>query len=169
MNRTELEACMEEVMAECKALKIPISGKIDPQIYINRRAKSRFAACKREAGKECYKIEVCESLLGTDRMTVKSILAHELLHTCCGCYNHGDRWKFYADMMNRNYGYDIKTVTTYEALGLKAPDKKKTIRYMVVCQRCGKKIYRQKKSRLITNTSDYRCSCGGRLKAYKAE
>lgn len=150
-------------MRECMALNIPISTNIDPNIIINRRARSRFAACKRK-GAYLYIIEVGEALLQAERCAVKNILAHEILHTCYGCYNHGKRWKFYADKMNRTYGYHITTTTTYEELGLEVPDRKKTIHYVIVCQKCGHKFYRQKKSKLVTETDQYRCKCGGKLK-----
>ncbi len=168
MLKQEVELCMNEVMRECMALKIPISTDIDPNIIINKRARSRFAACKKK-GSSPYIIEVGEALLGSDRMVVKNILAHEILHTCYGCYNHGKRWKLYADKMNRAYGYHITTTTTYEALGLEAPERKRTIHYVIVCQKCGHEFYRQKKSKLVTETNHYRCKCGGRLKCYICE
>lgn len=165
MNKYEVEVCMDEVIRECMALKIPISACIAPNIEINRRAKSRFAACKKkESG--LYIIEIGQALLHADRFSVKTILAHEILHTCYGCYNHGKRWKTYADKMNRSYGYQISTTTTYEALGLERPEKKASVNYVIVCQSCGHKFYRQRKSKLVTETEQYRCKCGGKLKCF---
>lgn len=160
---------MAEVIEECKALKIPVSDRIDPHIRINTRAKSRFAACKRQKifDEQHFIIEVGSALLRTDRQKVKTILAHEVLHTCYGCYNHGSRWKSYAGRMNRDLGYEIKTTTTYEELGLTAPERKVHIRYVITCTRCGRQFYRQKKSKLITNIRHYRCQCGGKLTCEK--
>ena len=161
---------MKEVILQCNTAGIPISKSIDSEVRINKRAKSRFAACRKEKGYFGTKfvIEVGEALLQLeDIWKLKSILAHELLHTCPGCYNHGVKWKTYADIMNQMYGYDIRTTSTYEELGLTAPQKNREIKYVVICQNCGKKFYRQKKSKLITNVNKYRCQCGGVLKAYK--
>lgn len=165
MDKQDIEICMDEVIRQCTNLKIPISPFIDPNIIINKRARSRFAACRKK-GDSLYIIEVGEALMKADEYSVKNILAHEILHTCYDCYNHGKRWKFYANKMNQAYGYHITTTTTYEALGLETPERKKTIRYVIVCQNCGHQFYRQKKSKLVTETSKYRCKCGGILKCY---
>lgn len=171
MNKREIESCIQELIAECRECKIPVSGKIDPEVRINKRARSRFAACKREKGLngETYKIEIGEALLTAEEKVIRTVLAHELLHTCRGCYNHGSRWKKYAYQMNQNYGYRIKTTATYEELGLKAPERQKKINYMITCQKCGKIFYRQKRSRLIANITQYRCRCGGTLEYRKIE
>lgn len=168
MEKHEIERCMHEVIRECTSLKIPISTNIDPNIIINNRARSRFAACKKK-GTSPYIIEVGEALLKADVFAVKNILAHEILHTCYGCYNHGERWKLYADKMNRAYGYHITRTTTYEELGLETPEKKRKVHYVIVCQKCGYQFYRQKKSKLVTETHQYRCKCGGHLKCFYAE
>ena len=127
MDKKEIEFCVQELIKECRNLKIPVSRKIDSKITINKRARSRFAACRREKGikGEIYRIEIGEMLLAADKKVVRTILAHELLHTCRGCYNHGTKWKEYAFKMNQTYGYKIKTTATYEELGLEAKKRKK--------------------------------------------
>ena len=169
MNKKEIESCIQELIKECKDLKIPVSRNIDPEIRINRRARSRFAACKKEKSLigDIYQLEIGESLLDAEESVIRTILAHELLHTCRGCYNHGPRWKEYAFKMNQTYGYRIKTTATYEELGLKAPDQQKKIRYVITCQKCGKNFYRQKCSKLVKNINWYRCQCGGKLTCKK--
>lgn len=171
MSKIEIENYIKEIIEECRNVNIPVSNRINPEVVINRRARSRFAACKRESifAMVDYTIEIGEALLKADEESVKNILAHEILHTCSGCYNHGELWKQYAAKMNREYGYRIKTTATYEELGLEAPEKKKKINYIITCQKCGNVIYRQKKSKLITHTSLYRCRCGGKLVCEKAD
>lgn len=161
MKQQEINALLQEVISECKAIHIPVSNNISPDIFINKRAKSRFGACRKtRAG---FVIELCHPVLETDVNNIKNIMAHELLHTCRGCYNHGIRWKAYAERMNQAYGYNITTTTSYEQMGLEKPEKKIQYKYLVQCRKCGKQIYRQKKSKLITNTNRYRCTCGGKL------
>lgn len=163
MTKEDIEIYMAQIMEECCAIHIPISRHINPKVAINTRARKRFAACRKAKDSSNYNIEVGEMLMQADIKLVKSILAHEILHTCQGCYNHGKRWKRYADEMNRAYGYEISTTTTYEKLGLDEPEQKMQINYVIICQKCGQKMYRQKKSRLITHITEYRCKCGGKL------
>lgn len=192
MKQQQLEALLQEVLSQCRNLKIPVSDRIIPEVIINRRAKSRFASCRKVwinnmvddsfnginkqhknvvySNKPAYSmqrnyflIEICEAMLDASEQEIKNVIAHEVLHTCYGCYNHGKRWKSYAVKMNKIYGYNITSTTTYEKLGLKKPEKKIIYRYKIQCQKCGKTLYRQKKSRLITNTGQYRCKCGGKL------
>lgn len=200
MKQQYLKALLYEVLSQCKEIKIPVSDRIIPEVIINRRAKSRFGACKkvyvnnsgtssihnrnrrRKKGGEAYsskpvypvqlhyfQIEICEAVLGADEQELKNVLAHEVLHTCYGCYNHGKRWKEYASMMNNMYGYNITSTTTYEKIGLQKPEKRVVYRYKIECKKCSKVFYRQKKSKLITNPERYRCTCGGRLKCTENE
>ena len=67
---------------------------------------------------EYYHIEVSEFILGCDPEKIRGVLAHEILHTCKGCYNHGNMWKEYAAMMNSAYGYNIKRTSSNEEMGI---------------------------------------------------
>jgi len=169
MEKQELEIYLQQVIQEAKALNLPVSKRIDPLIRLNRRAKSRFASCRTETNRPgaVYTIEVGEALLRSTGTTVKGILAHEVLHTCPGCRDHGSKWKAYAEKMNEAYGYTIKRTSTYEELGLEAPQKNREANYLLICRKCGRQIERQKKSRLVTHTGEYRCTCGGKLDCYK--
>ena len=86
--------------------------------------------------------------------------AHEVLHTCPGCANHGPAWKGWAAQMNRAYGYCIQTTDTHQALGLVD---QRPVRYLVVCSRCGQRLSRMKRSPLVDHPERYRCPCGGVL------
>lgn len=165
MKQNELNKLLQDVISECREIKLPVSNFIEPEVLVNRRAKSRFGSCKKTAGG--FTIEISEFMLETDRQRIKSILAHEVLHTCRGCQNHGKKWKLYAAAMNKAYGYDITTTTSYEKMGVENQKQEKDYKYLIVCQSCGNKIYRQRKSKLITHPSHYRCKCGGRLKCYE--
>lgn len=178
MKRYNLEALLQEVLSQCKELNIPVSDRIIPEVDVNSRAKSRFGSCrkvwKNKEGKYCRKavspldkhwflIEIAEAVLDADAGDIRNILAHEVLHTCYGCYNHGKRWKSYAEKMNDIYGYSITVTSSYEKMGLERPGKQPEYRYVIECRRCGRRFYRQKKSKVVTATNRYRCSCGGKL------
>ena len=59
---------------------------------------------------------------------LKNTIIHELLHTCVGCMNHKAKWKFYADKVNRAYGYDdIKRTSTADEKGVKEVIRKRKV------------------------------------------
>ena len=88
-------------------------------------------------------------------------LAHEVLHTCPGCRNHGALWKEYAARMNGAYGYAISRTGTREALGVADV---RPVRYRLVCERCGQEFCRSRRSPLVDHPERYRCRCGGVLR-----
>ena len=166
MKQQELNSLLQNVIAECKDIKLPVSNNIEPEVLINKRARKRFGACRKTA--KGFKIEISSFMLEADRAHIKNILAHEVLHTCRDCQNHGKKWKTAAQKMNTAYGYQITTTSSYEKMGLEKPqeDQQKKYKYMIQCRKCGMTIYRQRKSKLITHTNHYRCKCGGKLKCY---
>lgn len=154
----QFDELLPQVAQEAKALGLPISDRICPHVQINRRAVSRFGCCRLE--KEGYVIELAEGLLTASEAACRQTLAHELLHTCPGCQNHGPLWKSYAQRMNQAYGYQIARTGTWQALGLPeaAP-----VRHLVVCQACGRIFRRSRASALVCHPERYRCQCGGQL------
>ncbi|QIB67914.1 SprT family zinc-dependent metalloprotease [Aminipila butyrica] len=159
----------KSVLQEARALEIPVSNKIKDKITINRRAKSRFGCCKKitKGRQESFEIELSYRLLDCGEKAIKQTLAHEVLHTCPNCDNHGALWKKYAACMNKNYGYHIKRTDTAENLGiqedpqLKRPPLKET--YILLCKNCGSRISRSRMSSVVKHPSRYRCRCGGKL------
>jgi len=158
MEEQELDAALAEVIAQARALGIPTAGSIDPHVRVNRRATGRFGCCRRVG--RTYIIEAAGRLLAAGEEAVRETLAHEVLHTCWGCKNHGERWKSYAGRMNEAYGYHISRTGTWEAVGLSDPKK---VNYLLVCRRCGQEFRRTKASSLVRHPERYRCRCGGEL------
>lgn len=159
MNNTN--KLLQEVIAEAKAARIPIAENIMPRVKINSRAK-RFGQCKNIGGR--FEIEVTKRLLFAEENVCKEVLAHEILHTCKGCMNHGNSWKRYAGIMNNTYGYNIARTASCDSLGMK-PIK---ANYIVKCKGCGAETTRIKMSKLITHTGVYRCSkCKSKLERVK--
>ena len=164
MQQQELNKILQDIISECRAIKLPVSNFIEPEVLINKRARKRFGACKKTT--KGFTIEISEFMLDADLVHIKNILAHEVLHTCRGCQNHGKKWKVMAQTMNAEYGYQITTTSSYEKMGLEKTEQQNQYKYMIQCRSCGKIIYRQRKSKLITHTNHYRCKCGGFLKCY---
>ena len=159
MTQGELDELLARVIAQARAVKIPVSEHICPQVRLNRRARTRFGCCIRQGG--AYIIELSARLAGEGtQAAVLQVLAHEALHTCYGCSNHGARWKGYAQRMNAAWGYHISRTDKFEDLGL---EDDRPARYWVVCTRCARRMARMKRSPLVDHPERYRCQCGGTL------
>ncbi len=158
MDGKNLDIMLSQVISEARSLSIPVSRHIAPQVVVNTRARTRFGCC-RSLGRQ-YVIEVAAALLSAEAQAIRQVLAHEVLHTCPGCANHGQQWRHWADVMNRAFGYRICRTHSPEALGV---EDVRPVRYLVVCRSCGKSIPRMKRSSLVEHPERYRCKCGGTL------
>lgn len=164
MEPKYIDALLARVIAQARAVKIPVSSEISPNVVLNSRATGRFGCCIRKNGR--FTIELSSRMLEAEEHAVMQTLAHEVLHTCYGCSNHGVRWKGYAARMNAAYGYEIARTGSCEKLGV--PDTKK-VRYVLVCTQCGARITRSRRSRLVDHPEYYRCRCGGKLERVEVE
>ena len=169
-EQEEINQLLKDVIREAEAVRIPL-GKIKRNVRVNARAKRRFGCCRsvqNAFGVRQFEIELSQKVLACEDKKIKEILAHELLHTCSGCQNHGKKWKIYATTMNHAYGYAITTTTSDAAMGLpetEARYRRESYRYILQCQGCGAMIRRKRASRLTQYPQRYRCAkCGGKLK-----
>lgn len=158
MTREKLDALLMQVIEQARSLSIPVSSAIAPHVEVNTRARTRFGCCRSRGGR--HTIEVAAALLEAEEAAVCQVLAHEVLHTCPGCANHGSRWQRWAGIMSRQFGYHIQRTDSHEALGL---EDTRPVRYVVACRQCGTRIPRMKRSPLVDHPERYRCRCGGAL------
>ncbi|WP_099203767.1 SprT-like domain-containing protein [Scatolibacter rhodanostii] len=165
--QTELDEMLYKQIAFLKQLAIPISEKIVPQVKLNWRTKSRLGCCIKkqdvftiELSATCFKPEFVQIYPDLPQQT----LLHELLHTCQGCSNHGRLWKYYANIVNQQTGYNISRTVKYQNEENETP---KEYTYLLQCQNCGQKIGREKLTKVIAKPNLYRCKCGGKLKRIK--
>ncbi len=159
MTQEQLNALLEETRQALLGLGIPVSKKIDPVLRVNTRAKRRLGCCYYVSGG--HVIEVSASLLDRPQL-LRETLAHELLHTCPGCRNHGERWKTYARQAGTALGYAIQRTVPVE--GEAEPLRHEEIKYILECQSCGARIGRMRMSKAVKSPWRYRCSCGGKLR-----
>lgn len=166
MEKEELYLLTKQLILELKEIGIPVSKNIE-KVSINTRAKSRFGACKvrkNTLGERNYTIEISSEILSCEIKDISSIIIHELLHTCKGCFNHGKKWKIYSALVKEKLGYNISRTQSYESLGLNKPDEKEGIKYVVKCSGCGAEFPRKRLCNLVKNPHNYRCSkCGNIL------
>lgn len=172
-EQENINRLLQEVISEARKLSIPLE-EILPEVKINPRARRRFGCCRCErgsGGRICFTIELSKKVLACKEEKIKEILAHEILHTCPDCQNHGKKWKIYAGMMNQAYHYEIRTTTTDRAMGLpenQETEKRETVRYFLQCQGCGAVLVRKRACPLTHCPERYRCAkCGGKLKILK--
>lgn len=154
----DCDKLLREVAEEARALGIPLADRVDAHVRINRRAVTRFGCCKYQEGG--FVIEVAQKVAEGPERSCRETLAHELLHTCWGCRNHGKRWKAYAQRMNEAYGYRIARTSSNQQLGVAET---RPCKYLFRCQDCGTEFRRYRASRMTQCPERYRCRCGGRL------
>lgn len=154
----DCDALLEEIVEQALRVGIPVSPKLDPRVRINDRAVSRFGACKYQNGR--YYIELARRIAEGPEESCRSVLAHEVLHTCWGCRNHGKRWRSYGQKMKAAYGYDICRASTNEAMGV---GEVRQYRYLLQCEKCGAEFGRFRASSLVRSPRKYRCKCGGEI------
>lgn len=154
----DVDALLARVIGQARAVGIPVPGDIDPHVTLNTRAVARFGCCVRR-GPVC-RIELAARLIQAGEAPVLETLAHEVLHACRGCRNHGEHWRAYAQRMNEAYGYRIQRTATWESMGLAD---EKPVRHLLVCESCGREFRRARSSPLVEHPERYRCKCGGHI------
>lgn len=158
------------------AIGIPVSSDICPEIRLSK-ATSWYGQCQQNRvykGKR-YKfiISISEYHLQSSERAIRNTLIHELLHTCPGCLNHGPKWKAYADIVQRRFGYNITRAggdkDTDSAIEAARKEKRAgyQTQYLLICTGCGQEFLRYRKSNLVLHPEKYRCKCGGTIKREK--
>jgi len=161
MRNVDLNELLKEVINEARDADIPVPFNIDKEVIINKKAKKRFGCCHKV--NKIFQIEISEFVINAPIKKIKQTLAHEVIHTCDGCFNHGGLWNAYIHKMNAIYGYDIKRLSSYENLGIESEKPEEKYKYIIRCENCGAVIYRKKRSRLVNDINSFRCKCGGKL------
>ena len=159
-----------------KKLGVPVSQEICPEIRFSK-ATSWYGQCQQN---RVYKhrryrfgISISEYHLQSSERAVRNTLIHELLHTCQGCLNHGPKWKYYADLVQREMGYKILRCggdkDRNDAIEVARQEKRDARRpkYILICAQCGHEFQRYRKSNLVLHPEKYRCKCGGKIKHKK--
>lgn len=162
-----LASLMDTCIGQMRAIGIEPSRQIFA-IRENRRAKKRLGCCKvvKERGRTGFVIEVSSIMERCSDEVLKDVIFHELLHTCPGCLNHGQKWKSLADRINRACGSHIRVrADSSQIPGLPREEEEPKYKYEIECAACGVRFYRMRRSRVVDHPEYYRCSrCGGRLR-----
>lgn len=138
----------KKVMEMLDVIDVPYGEVIEWKV--NTRAKARWGqACvlKTVRGKNKYGININIDLLDERNPVeaLQSTIAHELLHTCPKCMNHGELWKRHARLVNDCYPFlNIHTVSSAEEKKVVYQRPEVGPKYEIVCDGCGKKFYYRK-------------------------
>ena len=133
---------------------------------VNTRAKCRLGQCRVVDG-DLFDINISEAVLkdDIDNQIALDVIMHELLHTVKGCFNHGAKWKKYAEYIKWKLPqYNIRRVATKGDAALIIERKEPVYKFILRCTKCGQEIKRQKETKVVINYKRYRCGkCGGKL------
>ncbi len=155
------------------------------EIKLSNRSKKRYGICKQEEPDEAtryiekigrkrlikyqrykkHKIEISTWVMQLNKDIIKNTIIHELIHCIPNCNNHGKEFKKYANYINKNLGYTIKTTGNkredYQKSNLEYQEEA-DYKYKIKCKNCGQEFYRKRISKNFTQK--YRCGkCGGKL------
>lgn len=114
------------------SLNIPYDRNVS--VKYNGRISRKWGYC-RKLPQGHFEISV-SVVLGEDDApdkAIKSVIFHELLHTCPGCMNHGKKWKEYARVVSKITGVRIRAVSDAESMKIKE-------KYIVKCRKCKYKM-----------------------------
>ncbi len=144
---------------------IPISVCICSEIKLSS-AKTRWGCCKQiqSRGNTFFQISISESCFNEpDYLSfIKNTMAHELIHTVKGCFNHGSEFKKYA-LIAKDAGYDV-TVSSRSSIEKSDDEKFNEAKHVLKCVKCGEMYYRLRFSKKRGYINKIRCGkCGGKL------
>lgn len=155
------------------SIGIPVSAELCPEIRFSK-ATSWYGQCQQNRGyngrRYKFVISISEYHLKSSERGIRNTLIHELLHTCPGCLNHGPKWKSYASIVQKRFGYNIIRAGGDKDAdsAIEAARREKRAgyqtQYLLVCTKCGQEFPRYRKSNLVLHPEKYRCKCGGKIK-----
>lgn len=134
----DLNKLFEETLQDVKNAGIKPGNILS--VTSEKDGRKEWGRCiKRDGG---FDIKISSRVLcdDIDDMGAKDTIAHEILHTCDSCMNHGKLWKLYADAVNATYPgkYHIRVSNTPEQKGIEF--KEDDYKYIFQCDNCGKKM-----------------------------
>lgn len=144
MTTATLESIYNQVNADFLSLGIR-TGNVT-KLSWNGRFKNVNGRCKRRGDE--YQIEISKMFL--DRPDeVRKTMAHELLHTVEGCFNHKDMFKGYGNILKKK-GYHVARLANY-----KFDDD--DYKYVMRCKHCGQLIRQHRMTRFIKDPAGWKC------------
>ena len=150
MANAALVVLLENVKEDFRAAGIK-PGRIREVSFSRRLTRSR-GNCRRESD-GLYSIHISSRLTEHKDLIVET-LAHELLHTVDGCFDHGPQFQELAARLEL-FGYHIQRTYEPEAFEVEG-------RYQFRCSNCGVIVNRTRRSSFTEHPEHYiHKGCGG--------
>lgn len=108
IEQKRVERVFNKLEVDLKCWGVPISSKIKQDIRRVSRKDCYAVTTMLEGG--YFRISVSELIwkeYAIPAEAIRNLLAHELIHTCPGCFNHGKEWKKWVKMLNAEHGFKI--------------------------------------------------------------
>lgn len=135
----------------------------------NGRIKKKEGYCCYSHVTNMFEINISKVLLNISKEEILGTLAHEIIHTVEGCFNHGSKFLCIMDILNKNENIKItvtgskhETINALESVGKLSS----MYKYEAYCTKCGKHIkYISKGNANIVKHPEYyyHKECGGSL------
>lgn len=159
-NEVEQSICKgNQILKEC--LK---NNYIEPHIYnieFKQKSKSYWAKIGKNSKKHSgyfLRIGGLFNLIPDEKIAkirLQSTIIHELIHTIPGCMNHGEKFHYICNLVNKIYPqYKLQTSTGAEDFGIQLEERKP--KYVVKCNNCGKEYLYFKKPKY--DLTKYSCT-----------
>lgn len=147
-----------KVKSEIEQLGIQV-GKIKPSVKLTSN-KTTLGTCNKLNNSD-FDFEIRITKYIANEQALKNTIAHEILHSVKGCFNHQKKWKAMAEKVNSKYGYNITRLGDNSEANVKP-------KYIVVCKNCGLEYKYFKKGKVIkyleANSKNIKCGkCRGEL------
>lgn len=161
---TEFDVLQE--IKECVKLLVAlgIEGVAENTYSVSfRNYTTKFGACHRDRyNKRFFTIKLNKLMLDNcNSEQVHNTIMHEVIHSVDGCFNHQDKWKRIADLVNRNYVYSPisrvgRDTDLTNAINQYSLEKGY---YKITCDKCGSSWTRRKKSAIVKGCQNGTCKC----------
>jgi predicted SprT family Zn-dependent metalloprotease len=125
---------------------------------LNKTNKRTLGKCRKWMG-GTYEIYLNPMLLEMSDQLIKDVIAHELIHTVEGCFDHGFEFKKQMGNVNlncNNYKVEVRTTSNEWK-------EKRKYKYKLTCKKCGAVVYRNKLIHRYIKSGGYTHKCGGDL------
>ena len=156
---TRFDELLNVVKADLKGV-VPYSENITSKVLLlSNRNKRTLGRCTRNRENTRFTISLNPKLENMSEQLIKDVLAHEIIHTVKGCFNHGYNFKNYMYRVNYNCkNYNVETKSNS-----KEWEENKQYKYKLTCKKCGKVIYRNRIVHEWAKLGLYSHICGGEL------
>ena len=151
------------VISACGDVILPIMS-----VKISKRMTRTWGLCRKNYYSDTCEIVISHRILKDEvpYNSTMSTMIHEVLHACEGGHGHTGAWAKYAKQVMAMYPqYQITRLTPSSYFNLEEETKEIRRRYGCECKRCGKIIYKSRKTKFIKNPSMFlHSNCGGSFK-----